>query len=84
MEAEIGEFLTGLGVNKSIYLEVKNMAKKLIAYFSRKGNNYANGSIKNLSVGNTEVAAKMIQELTGIAIHGADVSRTKGDIEKWV
>ncbi|MDF2881895.1 MAG: hypothetical protein K0R54_2452 [Clostridiaceae bacterium] len=41
------------------------MAKKLIAYFSRKGNNYVNGSIKNLSVGNTEVAAKMIQELTG-------------------
>lgn len=40
------------------------MAKKLIAYFSRKGNNYVNGSIKNLSVGNTEVAAKMIQELT--------------------
>lgn len=41
------------------------MAKELIAYFSRKGNNYVNGSIKNLSVGNTEVAAKKIQELTG-------------------
>jgi flavodoxin len=41
------------------------MAKELIVYFSRRGNNYVNGSIKNLSVGNTEVAAKMIQEITG-------------------
>ncbi len=41
------------------------MGKELIVYFSRKGNNIVNGSIKNLSVGNTEVAAKMIQELTG-------------------
>jgi flavodoxin len=41
------------------------MAKELIVYFSRKGNNYVNGSIKNLSVGNTEVAAKMLQEITG-------------------
>lgn len=40
------------------------MAKNLIVYFSIKRNNYINGSIKNLSVGNTEVAAKMIQELT--------------------
>jgi flavodoxin len=37
----------------------------IILYFSRKGNNYVNGAIKNLSVGNTEKAAKMIQELTG-------------------
>lgn len=41
------------------------MAKELIVYFSRKGNNYVNGSIKNLFVGNTEIAAKMIQEVTG-------------------
>ncbi|MDV3427056.1 MAG: flavodoxin [Bacillota bacterium] len=41
------------------------MAKELIVYFSRKGNNYVNGSIKNLTVGNTEIAAKMIRELTG-------------------
>lgn len=37
----------------------------LIAYFSRSGNNYVNGSIVNLPVGNTEVAAKKMQELTG-------------------
>ena len=30
--------------------------KRLIAYFSREGENYVNGSIVNLAVGNTEVA----------------------------
>lgn len=39
--------------------------KCLIAYFSHRGNNYVSGSIANLPVGNTEVAAKMIQEKTG-------------------
>jgi flavodoxin len=38
--------------------------KCLIAYFSRPGNNYVNGSIVNLPVGNTEVVAKIIQEIT--------------------
>jgi len=38
---------------------------QLIAYFSRAGNNYVSGAIKNLTVGNTEVAAKMMEELTG-------------------
>lgn len=38
--------------------------KKLIAYYSRAGENYANGNIVNLPVGNTEVAAKIIQKLT--------------------
>lgn len=37
----------------------------LIAYFSRKGNNYVGGKIVNLPVGNTEVVAKKIQTLTG-------------------
>ena len=45
-----------------------NETKNLIAYFSRKGNNYVDGSVKNLPVGNTEVAAKMIQKLTGADI----------------
>lgn len=39
--------------------------KSLIAYFSRKGNNYVGGNIVNLSIGNTEVAATMIQKITG-------------------
>ena len=37
----------------------------LIAYFSRADENYVNGQIKTLAVGNTEVAAKLLQELTG-------------------
>lgn len=39
-------------------------SKSLIAYFSRKGNNYMGGRIVNLPIGNTEVVAKKIQELT--------------------
>jgi flavodoxin len=40
-------------------------SKSLIAYFSRKGNNYVGGSIVNLPIGNTEVISKKIQKLTG-------------------
>lgn len=36
----------------------------LIVYFSRRGENYVSGQLKKLSVGNTEVAAEMIQQLT--------------------
>ena len=38
---------------------------ELIVFFSREGNNYVNGAIKNLSIGNTEVAAGFIKEATG-------------------
>ncbi len=43
------------------------MSKKsmLIAFFSRPGENYVGDSVINLPVGNTEVAAKKIQMLTG-------------------
>lgn len=41
------------------------MSKTLIVYYSRKGENYWNGSIKNLAKGNTEIVAEMIAELTG-------------------
>ncbi len=37
------------------------MAKNLIIYYSRKGENYVNGSIKNLKKGNTEICAEFIQ-----------------------
>jgi flavodoxin len=39
--------------------------KCLIAFYSRKGNNYVNGRIANLEIGNTEVIAKMINEIIG-------------------
>ena len=41
------------------------MNKTLIAYYSRKGQNYVSGRIVNLQVGNTEVAAKIAQEIVG-------------------
>src|SRR5208282_1338116 len=46
------------GINKNI----------MVAYFSRKGQNYVNGKIVNLPIGNTEVVAKMIQKITGSEI----------------
>ncbi len=42
---------------------IANNSKCLIAYFSRSGNNYVNGTIVNLPVGNTEVIATMIQKI---------------------
>ena len=41
------------------------MAKILIAYFSRAGENYVNGAIKNLPRGNTETVAEFIQKAVG-------------------
>ena len=48
----------------------------IIVYFSRSGNNYVNGSIVSLPVGNTERAAKFIQELTGAEMFRLDPVRT--------
>ena len=39
--------------------------KNLIIYYSRKGENYVGGSIKNLQKGNTEIAAEFIQKPVG-------------------
>lgn len=39
------------------------MAKVLIAYYSRRGENYVNGSICELKLGNTEVVAAKIKAL---------------------
>lgn len=38
--------------------------KILIAYYSRRGENYVSGDIVNLAIGNTEVVAGIIQKLT--------------------
>jgi flavodoxin len=38
--------------------------KSLVVYYSRKGNNYVGDGVKDLPVGNTEVAAGIIQKLT--------------------
>lgn len=41
------------------------MSKKLIAFYSRADENYVNGEIKSLDMGNTEIAAGIIREFTG-------------------
>jgi flavodoxin len=41
------------------------MANNLIIYYSRNGENYVNGSVKNLSKGNTEIVAEFIQNAVG-------------------
>ncbi len=41
------------------------MAKNLIIYYSRKGENYWNGSIKSIAKGNTERVAEFIQKAVG-------------------
>lgn len=48
----------------------------LVAYFSRKGQNYVNGKIVNLSIGNTEVVANMIQKITGSGIFQIESVKT--------
>lgn len=41
---------------------MSEMAKNLIIYYSRKGENYVNGSIKSLAKGNTELCVEYIQK----------------------
>ncbi len=41
------------------------MSKNLIVYYSRKGENYWLGGVKNLIKGNTETAAEFIQKAVG-------------------
>lgn len=45
---------------------------KLIAYFSRADENYFNGALKTISVGNTEIAAQKLQKLTGADLFKID------------
>lgn len=51
------------------------MANSLIAFYSRADENYMNGELKMLDIGNTEVAAGMIKELTGADLFKIDQLR---------
>lgn len=44
----------------------------LIVYYSRKGQNYWNGSIKDLKKGNTEIVAEFIQRAVGGDLFGVE------------
>ena len=41
------------------------MAENLILYYSRKGENYWSGGLKELKIGNTEIVAEYIQKAVG-------------------
>ena len=51
-------------------------SKSLIAFYSRKGNNYMGGKIVNLPIGNTEVIAKKIQAMTGSDLFEIETVKT--------
>lgn len=55
------------------------MAKNLIIYYSRKGQNYVNGSIKSLSRGNTEICAEFIQKAVGGDLFEVDTVKAYSD-----
>ena len=44
------------------------MSKKLVVYFSHKGENYSKGKIVNLEKGNTEIVVEIISTITSADI----------------
>ena len=52
------------------------MAKNLIIYYSRKGENYWNGTLKNIEKGNTEIVAEFIQKAVGGDLFEVDTVKT--------
>ncbi|WP_455537995.1 flavodoxin [Terrisporobacter sp.] len=48
------------------------MAKNLVIYYSRKGENYVNGSLKKIAKGNTEVVAEYIKDAVGADLFEVD------------
>ena len=52
------------------------MAKTLVIYYSRSGENYVNGSVKNLAKGNTEIVAEFIQKAVGADLFKVETVKT--------
>lgn len=55
------------------------MSNVLIVYYSRKGENYWGGSIKNLEKGNTEIVAEMIGKAVGGDLFEVDTVKPYSD-----
>ena len=55
------------------------MSKTLIAFFSRRGENYVGYSKQYIKVGHTEVAAEMCKELTGADIFNIAMKKPYSD-----
>ena len=56
------------------------MARELIAYFSRAGENYFSGSYRHIDVGNTEVVAGMIRDVTGADMFRIEMAEPYSDV----
>ena len=52
------------------------MAKTLVIYYSRKGQNYVNGSIQSLPKGNTEYVAEFIRDAVGADLFELETVKT--------
>lgn len=52
------------------------MAKTLVIYYSRKGENYWNGSVRNISKGNTERVAEFIRDAVGADLFEVETVKT--------
>ena len=48
------------------------MSKTLVIYYSRKGENYFNGSLKTIDKGNTEIVAEFIRDSVGADLFEVD------------
>ena len=55
------------------------MTKTLVIYYSRKGNNYVNGSIKSLKKGNTEIVAEYIVDAVNADLFEVDTVKPYSD-----
>lgn len=52
------------------------MAKTLVIYYSRSGENYVNGSVQRLDKGNTEVVAEFIKKAVGADLFKVETVKT--------
>lgn len=60
------------------------MCKTMIVYYSRTGENYWNGSIKNLEKGNTETVAEMVADMTGGDLFEVETVKTYPERESFL
>ena len=49
--------------------------KNLVIYYSREGENYVNGGLKNLSKGNTEIVAEYIKNAVGADLFEVETAK---------
>ena len=64
-----------LAIHCSWGLNGPPMSCTLTVYYSRKGENYWNGSIKNLPKGNTERVAEFVQQAVGGDLFEVDTAK---------